>query len=208
MKTTPPARFAHALERHAPQYELELAPAAVRHLTNYYRLVNTWSARLHLVAPCTPEAFAARHVLESLAALHFMPTGARFIDVGAGAGLPSLPCLLARADLGATLVEASTKKVIFLLEAISQLGLRGRAEVRAERFERTSAPPAGFVTCRALERFTELLPQLVAWSPPASTLLLFGGPALAEKIEGLDLPCQMVIMPESDQRFLFVVERT
>ncbi len=200
-------RFTRALEQHAPQYQVRLSAATVVQLTDYFRLVGAWNARLHLVAPCAPAEFATRHVLESLVAQQFMSEGAAFADVGSGAGLPALPCLIARPDLHATLFEASTKKAIFLREAISTLGLRDRAQVHAERFEQTNAPAVVYVTCRALERFTEMLPRLVAWSPPASTLLLFGGPKLRDKLAQLSLPCNDVLLPQSEQRFLFMIEQ-
>ncbi len=200
------AEFAHALARHAPGFQVALDAATIARLTDYFEFVGVWNARLHLVAPCAPAEFAMRHVLESLVALRFLPPNASVVDVGSGAGLPIIPCLITCPSLRATLVEAAQKKAIFLREALSKLGLRDRAQVRAERFEQTSAPPAEFVTCRALERFTEMLPRLVAWSPPASTLLLFGGPTLQEKIERLCLPYSSVLLPKSNQRFLFVVK--
>jgi 16S rRNA (guanine527-N7)-methyltransferase len=203
--TTKTDEFARALEHHAPAYQIQLAPETVACLTDYYRLLPQWNARLHLVAPCTPTEFATRHVLESLVALRFMSAHARFVDVGSGGGLPAIPCLIARTDLHTTLIEASTKKAIFLREALSHLGLRERAEVRAERFEQMPVPAVAFVTCRALERFTEMLPQLITWSPPASTLLLFGGTTLQEKIEQLALSYTAVLLPETERRFLFVL---
>ncbi len=199
-------QFARALAEHAPAYAVRLAPAAVARLAAYYELVNKWNARLHLVAPCAPAEFATRHVLESLVALRFMTTDARVVDVGSGGGLPIIPCLAARDDLRATLVEAATRKAVFLREALSRLQLRDRAEVLAARFEQTTAPPAEFVTCRALERFAEMLPRLVAWSPRATTLLLFGGPVLREKIAELRLSYAAELLPASEQRFLFVVK--
>ena len=205
--TTTAAEFGHALETHAPRYDVQLSPASVARLTSYFQLVGAWNARLHLVAPCAPAEFATRHVLESLVALRLFSTGANVIDVGSGAGLPIIPCLIVRTDLRATLVEAATKKAVFLREALSRLELRERAQVIAQRFEQTTASAADFITCRALERFTEMLPALIAWSPPASTLLLFGGPGLREKIEELKLAYDAVALPESERRFLFVVKR-
>jgi 16S rRNA (guanine(527)-N(7))-methyltransferase RsmG len=199
--------FARALELHAPGYEVRLSAETLARLTDYYRLLSTWNARLHLVAPCAPAEFATRHVLESLVALRFIPEGAHFADVGTGGGLPAIPCLVARASLRATLIEASAKKAIFLREAIRQLGLRERAEVRAERFEQIPAPPAEFVTCRALERFTEMLPRLVAWAAQPRTFLLFGGPAVQAKIKELGLSYAAEQMSGASQRFLFIIRR-
>jgi 16S rRNA (guanine527-N7)-methyltransferase len=205
--TTKIDEFARALESHAPAYQVQLAPATVASLADYYRLLSHWNARLHLVAPCPPAEFATRHVLESLVALRFILKGARFVDVGSGGGLPAIPCLIARDDLHATLIEASQKKTVFLREALSHLDLRARAEVCAERFEQTTAPPVAFVTCRALERFTEMLPRLVAWAASVRTLLLFGGAALGEKLDQLRLSYSAVQIPNSTQRFLFQLER-
>jgi 16S rRNA (guanine527-N7)-methyltransferase len=202
-----PEAFAHALAAHAHAYDVTLTTEAVARLTDYFRLVRQWTPRLHLVAPCAPTEFATRHVLESLCALRFIAAGARVCDVGSGAGLPLIPCLVARTDIGGTLVEASAKKAIFLRETLNRLDLRARAEVRAARFERTPAPPADFLTCRALERFTEMLPHLVQWTK-ASTLLLFGGPSLREKIEKLSLNYDALHLPRTEQRFLFVVSKT
>jgi 16S rRNA (guanine527-N7)-methyltransferase len=200
-------QFSHALRTHAPRYEVELSAPPVQRLSAYYQQVNAWNARLHLVAPCSPAEFATRHVLESMLALPFLPIRARVADVGSGAGLPIIPCLIARSDLTATLIEASAKKSVFLREALHTAGLRERTRVVTERFEKLPAPDAEFITCRALERFTEMFPKLLAWSKPASTLLFFAGPTLRQEIEKAALNYQAIHVPESEQRFLFIIRK-
>lgn len=195
--------FMRTLEERANVYGVELGRHDRLRLKDYYALVMKWNKRLHLVAPCAPTDFATRHILESLLLLSYFPAEARIVDIGSGAGLPALPCLIVKPDLEATLIEASRKKAIFLREAISRLGCKAR--VVAERFETTSAPQAQFVTCRALERFQEMLPRLIAWSPPSATLLLFGGQNLRERIEELNLQFAAKPIPNSERRFLFIV---
>jgi 16S rRNA (guanine(527)-N(7))-methyltransferase RsmG len=197
--------FVGALEAHAGEFGVSLDDAARAKLADYFGLVGRWNARLHLVAPCAPAEFAVRHVLESLFAAPHMAEGAHFVDIGAGAGLPAIPCLVARPDLSAALVEASAKKCVFLREAAAALGLRERTRVINSRFEATAAPAANAVTCRALERFTELLPKILGWSPPASRLLLFGGPAIGEAIGRAGRTVNPFLIPESERRYLFVV---
>jgi len=154
-----------------------------------------------------PAGFAARHVLESLAALPFISEGARLLDLGSGAGLPAVPCLIVRQDLEAVLIEASQKKSVFLREALSRLGLSRRARVIAERFETISPPDADCLTCRAIERFAEILPALAAWAARVPTLLLFGGEALGARLAAEGLNVESVRLPDSERRFLFVVRR-
>jgi len=204
-KLTPRGEFDKALAERAGRFGVELGEGARARLGDYFELVAAWNPRLHLVAPCAPEEFAERHVLESLTALPFIPAGAAVLDVGSGAGLPAIPCLVARPDLRAVLVEASRKKSVFLREALSRLGLPGRARVVAERFEKVEPPEADRLTCRAIERFTEILPALVAWSAHVPTLLLFGGESLRERLELEGLSFESALVPESERRFLFVV---
>lgn len=203
-----PEEFTSALLAHGPRYGVRLSAQAIAGLRLYYEQVTAWNGRLHLVAPCSPVEFATRHVLESLLALPHLPTGARVADVGSGAGLPIIPCLIVRPDLRATLIEASAKKAIFLREALRLPDERGpKARVHNQRFETTEVSEVDYVTCRALDRFTQMFPKLLAWSPHAATLLVFGGPALREEIEHLSLSYTTVKIPESEQRFLFVVKR-
>ncbi len=176
-------------------------------LADYFKHLTAWNARLHLVAPCSPAEFATRHVLESLLALPYLPENARVADVGSGAGLPIIPCLIMRPDINATLIESSPKKAIFLREALRVVGMRGAARVVSERFENTGTPQADVITCRALDRFGEMFRKLVAWSPPESGLLLYGGHNIREQIESNALAYTAVRIPESEQRFLFVIER-
>src|ERR1700754_1765197 len=91
-------------------FNLDLPAETVTQLGEYYSLLTRWNDRLHLVAPCSPEEFAVRHVLESLMLLQHLPPNARVADIGSGGGLPIIPCLIARPDLHATLIESSQKK--------------------------------------------------------------------------------------------------
>ena len=177
-------------------YGLELSSETLTQLTEYYRLLTHWNERLHLVAPCTPEDFATRHVLESLLLLKHLPQHAKIADVGSGGGLPIIPCLIARADLEATLIESSQKKAVFLREALNAVSRKGT--IIARRFEEIQAPAVEFVSCRALDHFTTKLPELIEWAPKGATLLLFGAETL--------LPdANKFLIPDSDRRYLFVV---
>lgn len=206
-KLPPTEEFDKALTAGAETFGARLSEEARAGLRDYFELVGRWNARLHLVAPCAPAEFATRHVLESLLALPYLPQGASFVDVGSGAGLPAVPCLVARPDLSATLYESSQKKAVFLREAARALRMEGRVRVVAERFEKGEAPRADRLTCRAIERFEEILPGLLEWAAGVPVLLLFGGENLRERLDGLALKFEAARAPGSERRFLFVVRR-
>src|SRR5437764_4006311 len=206
-KLSPPDEFDKALAAHAPAFGVILGEEDRARLREYYEAVSAWNKRLHLVAPCAPAEFATRHVLESLLAVRFIARGAALVDVGSGAGLPCVPCLVVRPDIEAVLVESSKRKAVFLREALRRLDRHGAARVLAERFEKLEPPAADLLTCRALERFKEVLPSLVAWASRVPTLLLFGGESLRERLEVVGLTFEAVHVPESERRFLFAVKR-
>lgn len=194
--------FKLALESNEAAFDLELSEDTVTQLAEFYSLLTRWNDRLHLVAPCAPEEFAVRHVLESLLLLKHLPLQATIADVGSGGGLPIIPCLIARPDLEATLIESSQRKVVFLREALNRLGLRG--VIVARPFEDVSAPPVSFVTCRALDQFMRKLPALINWAPRGSTLLCFGGETLGDQLRRANVNFEQRLIPQSEKRYLFL----
>ncbi len=206
MRTPQTNKFRQTLKDEAASYDVALTAQSLDGLSQYYELLSRWNARVHLVAPCSPKEFATRHVLESLVLLTHLPNNSSVADVGSGGGLPIIPCLIARPDLRAVLIEAAQKKAVFLREVLTQTGASARASVVNERFESVPAPPVDFVTCRALERFEEMLRQLFGWAPANATLLLFGPERLEMRIKNLGCTSTAELMPGSQGRFLFVVK--
>ncbi len=159
---------------------------------------------LHLVGPGSPEDFARRHILESLTLLHHLPKKALIADIGAGAGLPSIPCLLVRDGLRANLIESKEKKCAFLHEACEKLGLSERVKITNKQFEEAEIGGADVITCRALDKFTQKLPKMLRWSK-GRRRLFFGGPNLREALVKQGCDFKEELMPFSEQRYLFRV---
>ena len=194
--------FEQSLISNMESFDLDLSTETITLLGAYYSLLTRWNDRLHLVAPCPPEEFAVRHVLESLLLLPHLPQNAKLADIGSGGGLPIIPCLIARPDLNVTLIESSQKKVVFLREASNRLKLG--TTIIAEPFEDIPAPDVSFVTCRALDQFMRKLPALINWAPRGSTLLLFGGETLGEQLKRASVNFEKLLIPQSEKRYLFL----
>ena len=194
--------FVQAIKSNQAAFDLKLSDESIERLADYYDLVMDHNALLHLVAPCSAEEFAVRHILESLTLLEYLPTGVKFADVGTGAGLPSIPCMLFREDLKALLIESKEKKSTFLHIAVETLGLTKRARIIARQFQEVDPADCDFVTCRALDKFTEKLPRLLKWSQKRK-ILLFGGKNLKEALDAQKLTFTQILLPLSEQRFLF-----
>jgi 16S rRNA (guanine527-N7)-methyltransferase len=107
----------------------------------YYENLVAWNQKFNLTAITEYEQVQVRHFLDSLSCLLAEETRQalnrpqpRLLDVGTGAGFPSMPLKLVCPDTRLTLLEATGKKVTFLEHIVEQLGLqrvtviKGRAE--------------------------------------------------------------------------------
>lgn len=198
--------FKAAIKMHQAAFGLSLSDEQIELLAQFYKIVQEHNEILHLVAPMPAEEFAVRHILESLTMLHHLSADAKFADIGAGAGLPSIPCLLVRPTLKAVLIESKVRKSNYLIKAVAELGIGDRARIVNQQFEQAETEGFSVVTCRALDKFTQKLPKLLKWSKRRN-LLLFGGPGLGEALVGQKVKFEEKLMPMSEQRYLFVVER-
>ena len=129
MSSSQLTEFTDTLQSSAADYGVTLDQGSVDGLGAYFEILNTWNARLHLVAPTSPAEFATRHVLESLTVLQYLHDNSDVADVGSGGGLPIVPALILRRDISATLIESSRKKAVFLREALKETKTAGRATV-------------------------------------------------------------------------------
>ena len=194
--------FVEAFNTNQKAFDLDLPTRTIERLADYYELIQHHNEFLHLVGPCSPEEFAIRHILESLTLLEYLPHGSKFADVGTGAGLPSIPCLIVREDLKAILIESKEKKSKFLDIAVKHLGINNRSRIVNQQFQKVDPADCNVVTCRALDKFTERLPLLIKWTM-RRRMLLFGGWNLREALKAQKIGFAEKLMPLSKQRFLY-----
>ncbi len=198
--------FIEGVEKNQKGFGLDLPQEKILALADYYEIIQKHNALLHLVAPRSPEEFAVRHILESLTLLEFLPKNAKFADVGAGAGLPSIPCLIVREDLHGVLIESKLRKANFLREVLVEFKLENRATILNRQFEEIQKPNVSYVSCRALDKFTKKLPRLLRWSA-GSNLLFFGGNSLRDELQKNGVEFSAKLIPMSERRFLFIARK-
>lgn len=141
-----------------------------------------WSQRMNLTALTTPAQIVQQGFLDSLACAPLLPrTRGRVIDIGSGAGFPSIPLALVRPDLDFTLVEPSRKKVSFLRHVTRQLKLT-LVQVQLSRAEALSGAPEmheafDAALARAVAPLTEIGRLVLPFLRPAAIFLAQTGRA-------------------------------
>ena len=207
------------------QGNIVLTDEAQERLLAYHRLLLEWNARMDLTN-VPEEEMALRHYADSLLPLarkEWFPDGARLIDVGTGAGFPGMPLLILRPDLRMTFLDALQKRVSFLDDALTRLGLTAttlharaedaaRMEAHRERYD--AAVARAVASCAVLQELT--LPFVreggvsIAWKGPGVAQELTAGRRaaflLGGKVRGvLDAP---VPGREDWQHVLLITDKT
>jgi 16S rRNA (guanine527-N7)-methyltransferase len=142
-------------------------------LERYAGLLATEGVVRGLIGPREVPRLWDRHLLNCAVLAPLVPADCAVADLGSGAGLPGLVLAIARPDLRVTLVEPMARRVAFLEEACSELGLT-TVEIVRGRAEECAGRTFDVVTARALAA----LPKLLAWGMP---LVAPGGRLLAMK---------------------------
>lgn len=150
----------------------EFFGAALPGVERFARMLAEQGELRGLVGPRELPRLWTRHLANSAAVVDFLPRRGAVADVGSGAGFPGVIIALMCPDLEVTLIEPMERRIDWLTDVVSELGLdnavlrRARAQEVRDRFDA--------VTARAVTR----LPGLVRITAP---LLRPGGRLLALK---------------------------
>ncbi|OYW73082.1 MAG: 16S rRNA (guanine(527)-N(7))-methyltransferase RsmG, partial [Aerococcus viridans] len=129
----------------------------------YFELLVEWNEKINLTAITERDEVYLKHFYDSLTvAMHVPMTGDnyRLVDVGSGAGFPSIPLKIALPELDITIVDSLNKRIHFIEEVVKELGLEGvhAYHDRAETFGQNPAfrEQFDFATARAVARLNLL----------------------------------------------------
>lgn len=191
-----------SLEVYADHFSRPIAEI-VQDLESYADLLKKWQVVQNLVSRETLNDVWARHFIDSLQVLKFVPEKAtHFLDVGSGGGFPALPLAIAKKGDGArfTLVEPNSRKVSFLRTVARELSLNVDViGLRCDQIDSRETGACDVITSRALAS----LPQLCSWIHPffgsETKALLHKGREHVEELREADAHWQMdVLTLESD----------
>ena len=125
-------------------------------LLHFLDLMRKWNKVYNLTSRKDMDKMVARHLLDSLAVLPYL-NGSRIIDVGTGAGLPSIPLALVCPEKEFVSLDCVEKKGRFRTQASIELGLENMEVVtfRVEEYR----PEVGFdsVVSRAFATINDML---------------------------------------------------
>ena len=124
----------------------------------YGETLAKWQSKINLISGKTLDNVWRRHFLDCAQLHNLLPSGTKnILDIGSGAGFPGL-VLAVMGVKNVTLVEADSKKCLFLSEVVRRTGRH--ANIVNCRIEEFDGGHFDVITARALAPMDKLLPYI------------------------------------------------
>lgn len=120
--------------------EIKPTKQIVDNFVKYYNLLIEGNKICNLTAIADEDGVVEKHFYDSIFPQKYFSLNAKVLDIGAGAGFPSIPLKLVRNDLSFTLLDSLNKRINFLNNTIQTLNLKNIEAIhgRAEDFAKLS----------------------------------------------------------------------
>ena len=145
------------------EQNLLLSDQQKKQFERYFELLVEWNEKINLTAITDKEEVYLKHFYDSIAPIlqGLIPNETiKLLDIGAGAGFPSLPMKILYPQLDVTIIDSLNKRINFLQLLAQELDLdgvhfyHGRAEDFAQ--DKNFRAQYDFVTARAVARMQVL----------------------------------------------------
>ena len=209
---------------HLADFGFPLTDRQKEQYERYFELLVEWNEKINLTAITEKDEVYIKHFYDSIAPIlqgliENQPI--RLLDIGAGAGFPSLPMKILFPELDVTIIDSLNKRINFLHLLAEELGLSGVHfyHGRAEDFAQDKAFRAQFdlVTARAVARMQVLSELTIPYLKVGGRLLALKASNAPEELEEAKNALNLLFskvednlqyeLPNGDPRYITVVEK-
>ena len=206
------------------EQNLPLSDQQKKQFERYFELLVEWNEKINLTAITDKEEVYLKHFYDSIAPIlqGLIPNETiKLLDIGAGAGFPSLPMKILYPQLDVTIIDSLNKRINFLQLLAQELDLdgvhfyHGRAEDFAQ--DKKFRAQYDFVTARAVARMQVLSELTIPYLQVGGKLLALKASNAPEELleakNALNLLFSKVednlsyALPNGDPRYITVVEK-
>lgn len=206
------------------EQNLPLSDQQKKQFERYFELLVEWNEKINLTAITDKEEVYLKHFYDSIAPIlqGLIPNETiKLLDIGAGAGFPSLPMKILYPQLDVTIIDSLNKRINFLQLLAQELDLdgvhfyHGRAEDLAQ--DKNFRAQYDFVTARAVARMQVLSELTIPYLKVGGKLLALKASNAPEELleakNALNLLFSKVednlnyALPNGNPRYITVVEK-
>jgi 16S rRNA (guanine527-N7)-methyltransferase len=170
-----------ALEKGLAEMGMSLTEERIHSFELFANELKKWNRKVNLTSICKDVDIAVKHIIDSLVFAACVNAGDQVLDIGSGAGVPSIPLKIVHPEIRVVSVDAVGKKILFQRHVARMLSLKyfEALHTRVEKLHSTHAGRFDVITSRAFSK----LEMFVVLAAP---LLKSGGRIIAMKGPHLD----------------------
>ncbi len=169
---------------------ITLSEKQIEQFIIYYEMLVEWNQVMNLTAITEYDEVMKKHFLDSITLIKAFDVSKKVsvIDVGCGAGFPGLALKIAYPELQVTLLDSLNKRINFLNEVITKLGLEGITTIhgRAEDYAKAGKLRETFdlAVSRAVANLATLSEFCLPFVKVGGYFIPYKSEKIAEEIEG------------------------
>lgn len=215
-----PEEFYQALEA----FNISLSEQQKEQFETYFRLLVEWNEKINLTAITDKKEVYLKHFYDSVAPVlqgHITNEPIRLLDIGAGAGFPSLPMKIICPEIDVIIIDSLNKRINFLKLLADELGLTGVHfyHGRAEDFGQDKAFRGQFdiVTARAVAHMQVLSELTIPFLKVGGRLIALKAAAADQEIADASNALRLLFsqvslnenynLPNGDGRNITIVDK-
>lgn len=183
-----------------------------------YEYMVEYNKNVNLTAITEFEDVIMKHFIDSVLPFTMLDIekGSSFIDVGTGAGFPSLPLLIYRPDLKGTLCDSLNKRCVYLEKVCAEIGVSAEIiHARSEELGRKSREKFDLSTARAVAAMPVLLEYCVPFVKVGGSFIalksvnedVMSSKEAAKKLGGEIAEVKDYSLPNGDMRRLVITKK-
>ncbi len=203
------------------QPNVTVNPQQFEKLQWYLAELLKWNRKINLTSIVDIDQCWEKHIVDSLLSSCFVEGDEHILDIGSGAGFPSIPLKIVYENLAVDSVDSVSKKISFQRHCVRNLGVK-KFSAHAERIEALQEQMAGQFDIVISRAFTSLI-QFVEIAAPflnsnGKIIAMKGSAAddelllAADTLQRLGLMVvsrkEVVLLPSKSKRVLIEIKRT
>ena len=196
------------------QQQIELTDRQQMQFERYFELLVEWNKKINLTAITEKKEVYLKHFYDSIAPIlqgRIKNQNIKLLDIGAGAGFPSLPMKILYPALDVTVIDSLNKRILFLNHLADELDLEKVHfyHGRAEQFD--------IVTARAVARMQILAELTIPFLKVGGRLLALKATNAPEELTEANDALKLLFskvkenssyqLPNGDPRYITIVDK-
>ena len=165
---------------------ISLSQRQIKQFEIYFDFLTVYNEKVNLTSITDRGEVYVKHFLDSVSALSYVEfeKGASLVDIGTGAGFPSVPLKIMRPDLKLTLIDSLNKRIVFLEQLLEKLELDAELiHQRAEDIKKEQREKFDYAVSRAVANLRVLSEYDLPYVKCGGSFIAYKGPDAQKEIE-------------------------